>query len=332
MRAIEIIGTGSCVPHHTITNDELAQSIDTSDAWIYPRTGIHAREFCTARQSTVTMAIEAARKAVDDAGIPVTGIRAVLAATMSPDFSTPSTACFVSEALKLREDTAALDLNAACSGFIYALETARGILSGIQEMEQEDAPLYALVIGAEQLSRLLKLEDRTTSVLFGDGAGAVIVKLTEAGRSDYAVTLGSRGSRDILAPGLYTGAIDKSVDHMVMDGKAVFVFAVEIIPRLIERVLRLSGSDLAQIDYVLCHQANARIIRHVVRKLQVPEAKFPMNMERLGNTSAASIPILLDEMHGNGTLRGGEKLLLAGFGGGLTFGGMQLRFRPEDRT
>lgn len=340
MNEMKLIGLGAAYPGRLVTNDDLSLEMDTSDAWIYPRTGIHARRFCTAEESAVTLAIEAAGKALAEAesqGVPASDIGAIVVASMSADLATPSIAAILQRELRLPE-VPALDINAACSGFIYGLEVARSLaaVSGRR---------YALVVGTEQLSRLLSMEDRSTAILFGDGAGAAVIECTEtAGNREeaapYVRLFGSRGSDVILAPGVYTGAYEAReetnaetvcIDHMLMDGKEVFMFACDIIPRIIGGLLEQSGETMEDIDHVVCHQANARIIRHVYRAMHWPAEKFFMNVEKLGNTSAASIPTALYDMQQQGRLQRGERLILAGFGGGLTWGGCILSYDAPTR-
>ena len=337
---MKLIGLGAAYPGRLVTNDDLSLEMDTSDAWIYPRTGIHARRFCTAEESAVTLAIEAAGKALAEAesqGVPASDIGAIVVASMSADLATPSIAAILQRELRLPE-VPALDINAACSGFIYGLEVARSLaaVSGRR---------YALVVGTEQLSRLLSMEDRSTAILFGDGAGAAVIECTEtAGNREeaapYVRLFGSRGSDVILAPGVYTGAYEAReetnaetvcIDHMLMDGKEVFMFACDIIPSIIGGLLEQSGETMEDIDHVVCHQANARIIRHVYRAMHWPAEKFFMNMEKLGNTSAASIPTALYDMQQQGRLQREERLILAGFGGGLTWGGCILSYDAPTR-
>lgn len=340
MNELKLIGLGAAYPSRVVTNDDLSQQMDTSDAWIYPRTGIHARRFCSAEESAVTLAIEAAGKALAEAesqGVPASAIGAIVVASMSADLATPSIAAILQRELRLPE-VPALDINAACSGFIYGLEVARSLaaVSGRR---------YALVVGTEQLSRLLSMEDRSTAILFGDGAGAAVIECTETAENreeaaPYVRLFGSRGSDVILAPGVYTGAYEAReatsaetvcIDHMLMDGKEVFMFACDIIPRIIGGLLEQSGETMEDIDHVVCHQANARIIRHVYRAMHWPAEKFFMNMETLGNTSAASIPTALYDMQQQGRLQRGERLILAGFGGGLTWGGCILNYDAPTR-
>lgn len=375
MNELKLIGLGAAYPSRVVTNDDLSQQMDTSDAWIYPRTGIHARRFCSAEESAVTLAIEAAGKALAEAesqGVSASAIGAIIVASMSADLATPSIAAILQRELRLPE-VPALDINAACSGFIYGLEVARSLAA-------VSGQRYALVVGTEQLSRLLSMEDRSTAILFGDGAGAAVIECTDIVEKRYTAKpyvrlFGSRGSDVILAPGVYTGAYEARkaaqavggdtadtaqvstsdvadteaphsgagdareatdaetvcIDHMMMDGKEVFMFACDIIPRIIGGLLEQSGETMEDIDHVVCHQANARIIRHVYRAMHWPAEKFFMNMEKLGNTSAASIPTALYDMQQQGRLQRGERLILAGFGGGLTWGGCILSYDAPTR-
>ena len=377
MNEMKLIGLGAAYPSRVVTNDDLSQQMDTSDAWIYPRTGIHARRFCSAEESAVTLAIEAAGKALAEAegqGVSASAIGAIVVASMSADLATPSIAAILQRELRLPE-VPALDINAACSGFIYGLEVARSLAA-------VSGQRYALVVGTEQLSRLLSMEDRSTAILFGDGAGAAVIECTDIVEKRYTAKpyvrlFGSRGSDVILAPGTWTGAYETRkaalaaggdaavttavqastgdvadteaphsgagdareatdaetvcIDHMMMDGKEVFMFACDIIPRIIGGLLEQSGETMEDIDHVVCHQANARIIRHVYRAMHWPAEKFFMNMETLGNTSAASIPTALYDMQQQGCLQRGERLILAGFGGGLTWGGCILSYDAPTR-
>ncbi len=309
---LKLIATGRALPKTCVPNAEFEKTLDTSDKWIFTRTGISQRHFCdpASGENNTALAAEAARRALEKAGIVKEKIGAVLVATMSPDYATPSTACLVQAALGLAEDTACLDVNAACSGFVYALAVANGLLS--------DEKPYAIVVGSEYLQRLLDFSDRTTCILFGDGAGAAVVQKSE--RHPSVFTLYSRGDKDLLwagGPG--------SDAPLQMDGKAVFRFASEVVPRCIEETLTKAGRTAEEVDHIVCHQANARIIEHVVKKTGISAEKFFQNIARYGNTSGASIPLALDEMAENGLLTPGKTLLLVGFGGGLTWAGALLQ-------
>ena len=305
MNGLKLLATGRCLPKTAVSNAEMSRWVDTSDEWIASRTGIRQRYFCGERETALTLAAGAARQALERSGIDTADLGCVLCATVSPDYATPSLACLVQAELGLPEDIPVLDVNAACSGFLYAVAAARGFLA------QSGRP-YALVIGCEVLSRLMDMTDRSTCVLFGDGAGAAVFEAVPDAL--FASLQGARGGRAILANG--PGPL---APGLTMDGRAVFRFAVEAIPRCIDGILAQTHLTLDDIDWVVCHQANERILDHCIKKLHAPAEKFYKNMARYGNTSAASIPIALDEMNGQGLLKPGQKLLCVGFGGGLTW-------------
>lgn len=305
MNGLKLLATGRCLPQTAVSNAEMSRWVDTSDEWIASRTGIRQRYFCGEGETALTLAAGAARQALERSGIDPADLGCVLCATVSPDYATPSLACLVQAELGLPEDIPVLDVNAACSGFLYAVAAARGFLA------QSGRP-YALVIGCEVLSRLMDMTDRSTCVLFGDGAGAAVFEAVPDVL--FASLQGARGGRAILANG--PGPL---APQLTMDGRAVFRFAVEAIPRCIDGILAQTNLTLNDIDWVVCHQANERILDHCIKKLHAPTEKFYKNMARYGNTSAASIPIALDEMNGQGLLKPGHKLLCVGFGGGLTW-------------
>ena len=305
MNVLKLLATGRCLPAAAVTNEDMRRYVDTSDEWITTRTGIRQRYFCAEGENALTLASGAARQALADSGIPKEELGCVVCATVSADYATPSLACLVQAELGLPEEIPVLDLNAACSGFLYAVAVARGLLA-------QNGKKYALIIGCEVLSRLMNMSDRSTCVLFGDGAGAAVF---EAGPDfPFYALQGARGDKAILANGPGPLAPDLS-----MDGRAVFRFAVEALPHCIQGIQDQSGLSLEEIDWVVCHQANERIIDHCVKKLKAPAEKFYKNMARYGNTSAASIPIALDEMNRDGKLKPGQKILCVGFGGGLTW-------------
>ena len=305
MNGLKLLATGRCLPAAAVTNEDMRRYVDTSDEWITTRTGIRQRYFCAEGENALTLASGAARQALADSGIPKEELGCVVCATVSADYATPSLSCLVQAELGLPEEIPVLDLNAACSGFLYAVAVARGLLA-------QNGKKYALVIGCEVLSRLMNMSDRSTCVLFGDGAGAAVF---EAGPDfPFYALQGARGDKAILANG--PGPL---APELSMDGKAVFRFAVEALPHCIRGIQGQSGLSLEEIDWVVCHQANERIIDHCVKKLKAPAEKFYKNMARYGNTSAASIPIALDEMNRDGKLKPGQKILCVGFGGGLTW-------------
>ena len=305
MNGLKLLATGRCLPAAAVTNEDMRRYVDTSDEWITTRTGIRQRYFCAEGENALTLASGAARQALADSGIPKEELGCVVCATVSADYATPSLSCLVQAELGLPEEIPVLDLNAACSGFLYAVAVARGLLA-------QNGKKYALIIGCEVLRRLMNMSDRSTCVLVGDGAGAAVF---EAGPDfPFYALQGARGDKAILANGPGPLAPDLS-----MDGRAVFRFAVEALPHCIQGIQDQSGLSLEEIDWVVCHQANERIIDHCVKKLKAPAEKFYKNMARYGNTSAASIPLALDEMNRDGKLKPGQKILCVGFGGGLTW-------------
>ena len=329
---ISIVASGRALPTRSYTNDELKSYMDTDDEWIYKRTGIKQRGFCDPRtEDQISLSIEAAAKAIAKAqdtiqDFNVNDIGAVLVASCSGTYRLPSTACMVQKALGLSRSVLAYDMNAACSGFVYAVMTARGLLlSGDYK--------YCLIIASEQLSAEMDLHDRSTGILFADGAGAVIVSLDESkDAAPYAQAAWSDGNDEVLCCGiepggtLASGADFRAREPVIrMNGHEVFRFASNAIPETIDELLKVSGLSLEDIDYVLCHQANARIIDFVRKKYKGHEAKFLVNIEKHGNTSSASIPILLDEMIEDGVISAGSSMICVGFGAGLTWGGVVVR-------
>ena len=298
MKGLQLLATGGALPGRVVTNEDLSRQVDTSDEWITTRTGIRQRYYCTESEDAATLAIAAARQALARSGLAASEIACCVAATLSAPTATPSVACRVQAALGLPENRPAFDVNAACSGFIYAIAAAHGLLNTL-------GGRYALVIGCEALSRMVNPTD-----------------LELAEDVPCAVTLGARGSEAIRVGG--PAACDTA--PITMDGKAVFRFAVETMPRCLQTVLERSQKTLADLDWVVCHQANSRIIDHCIKHLHAEPSKFYKNMDRHGNTSAASIPIALHEMAESDLLRPGQTLACIGFGGGLTWGGMLLTY------
>ena len=310
MNGLKLLGTGRALPARALDNDAMTAYVDTSDEWITSRTGIRQRYFCEGGESTTTLAIEAARRALVSSGLEAGAIDCLLVATSSGEYAMPSTACLVHKALGLREDIPVMDVGAACAGFLYAVDTARALLLA-------HGGRHALVVGAEQMSHLLDMTDRNTCVLFGDGAGAAVLALEQD--AEYACVLGTRGDMAIRVGG------PRREQPMAMDGQSVFRFAVSTIPTCVEQLLEKTGLTLADVDWVVCHQANQRIIDASVRRLGVPAEKFYKNLDRYANTSAASIPLALDELRESGKLLPGQRVIMVGFGGGLTWAGVMLR-------
>ena len=312
MKGIEIISTGAGIPSKVMTNDDFAKIVDTDDEWIFTRTGIRSRHFCGENENNLSMATAAAKQAFERSGVRREDVGCVICATVTPTYASPSTACLIQKELGLSEDIPVLDINGACAGFIYGLEVARGLLTAGNRK-------YGIVIGVEQLSKVIDMTDRSTCVLFGDGAGAVVIRAED--NLLYESSLGVKGGLEIFIEG-----VGSPVSHVHMDGRAVFRFAVSVIPKIMNALFEKSGKTMEDVDHCICHQANARIIDHVVKKYKAPESKFYKNMDHFGNTSAASIPIAMNEMWEKEMIRKDETLLLVGFGGGLTMAGALLKF------
>ena len=313
MSGLKLIATGSALPGREVTNHDLAARVDTSDEWITTRTGIRSRRWCGPGECHTSLCLAAARQALERAGIRPDQVGVCIVATLTPDHLTPAAACVLQRELGLPEDTVCFDLNAACSGFVYALHTAQCLLAAAPRR-------FGLVLGAEVLSRVTDLADRSTCVLFGDGAGAAVVEWGGDYPSLHAV-LGCQGNHQALAiPGVNTG----QATYIHMDGQTVFRFAAEALPRCARQVLEKAGLSLEEVDRFVFHQANQRIIDVAVKKLRLPPEKCTGNIARTGNTSAASIPLLLDELVSTGALRSGQRALCVGFGAGLTWAGALL--------
>ena len=313
---LKILGTGSALPSNMVTNEQLTKMVDTSDEWIASRTGIRQRHISTG-ETTTELCVRAARRALKNAGMQAEELELIVVATLSGDRALPNTGCEVQRELNAVHATA-FEINAACSGFLFALNTVQAYMA---------AGLYrkALVIGGEVLSKLVDWQDRNTCVLFGDGAGAAVVEAAPARM--YYFDQGSDGSRGeaLSCPGRPLRSPFGATDHgsspyIFMDGQEVFRFAVKKVPETVALVLQKAGLTAEDVDLFLLHQANERILQAAARRIGAPVSKFPMNMQACGNTSAASIPILLDEANRKGLLKRGQTVVLSGFGAGLTWG------------
>lgn len=309
------------MPVQTVTNDDLAKIVETNDEWIRSRTGIGARRIATT-ESTSYMAAMAAKGAINQAGIDPEEIDLILLATSSPDYCFPNGACEVQKMVGAA-NAACYDISAACTGFVYALNTAHAFISsGIYKT--------ALILGSDVISKLVDWADRGTCVLFGDGAGAVVVKADEKGV--IGLNMQSDGKKgnvlmcDSRTNGNFLMGKKPELGYMTMDGQEVFKFALKKVPECITKLLKDTDTPVEDITYFAIHQANARIIESIAKRLKVSTGKFPMNMEHYGNTSSASVPILLDEMNRNGMLKAGDKVVLSGFGAGLTWGATLLEW------
>ena len=319
-----IAGTGSFLPPDRVTNDDLVarlarDGIETSDQWIVERTGIHARHFAAADVACSDLAVEAARRALEAADCDVATIDLIIVATSTPDMVFPSAACIVQQKLGVH-GCAAFDVQAVCSGFVYALTVA-------DSMIRTGAATKALVIGSEVFSRILDFKDRTTCVLFGDGAGAVILQA-----SDRPGLLASELHADgrhvglLCVPGTVSGGAVLGDPVLKMDGPGVFKLAVNVLEKVATSVLAKAGRDASSIDWLIPHQANIRIMQSTARKLKVPLEKLIVTVNEHGNTSAASIPLALDEAVRSGRIKRGDTLMLEGVGGGFTWGAALLDY------
>jgi 3-oxoacyl-[acyl-carrier-protein] synthase-3 len=302
---VGIIGTGSYVPERILTNKELEAMVETNDEWIVSRTGIRERRLASTEQTTSHLATEAARRAIASAGLSPEDIDLIIVATITPEATFPSTACIIQERLGLKK-AAAFDLAAACSGFIYGLANASNFIAlGTSK--------YALVIGAETLSKITDYTDRNTCILFGDGAGAVVLGPVEEGRGFRSFELGADGTGGELLKVNDNG-------HIHMNGRDVFKFAVRVMGTTAEEALRKADLTKADIDLLIPHQANMRIIESAMERLDLSIDKCMVNLDRYGNVSAASIPLALSEAAESGRIKEGDCLVFVGFGGGLTWG------------
>ncbi|MCR5250057.1 MAG: ketoacyl-ACP synthase III [Lachnospiraceae bacterium] len=322
---IRISGTGSALPEMIRTNFDLEKTVDTSDAWIRERTGIGQRHI--AREETVaSLAAEACRQALSSAGAEAGDAELILVASCSAEMLLPCLACRVQSDIGA-VNAAAFDINAACAGFLFALQTANAyIASGMYR--------NALVVGAEVLSRITDQSDRSTCVLFGDGAGAVFVQACdEPGMGMLGMVQGSDGGRGAVLQcraGHYADADNEAFPfrdpYIHMEGGEVYKFAVRTVPECIGQALLQAGLEAEEIDLYILHQANIRIIEAIAKRLGVGMERFPHDLERVGNTSSAAIPLLLDELHKSGKIQRGAKLVLSGFGAGLTYGACVMRW------
>ncbi|WP_151734228.1 beta-ketoacyl-ACP synthase III ['Paenibacillus yunnanensis' Narsing Rao et al. 2020] len=320
LRPIGIIGTGKYVPERILTNSDLEKMVETNDEWIVSRTGIRERHIAAEHEATSDLAYQAAIKALDSAGMKAEDLELIIVATITPDTSFPSTACILQDKLGAK-GAAAFDLSAACSGFVYSLATATSFL-------QTGMYNNALIIGADTLSRITDYTDRNTCVLFGDGAGAVVLGEVPQGRGFKSFDLGAEGAGGSLlkleAGGSRLPASQQTLEekkHFIyMNGREVFKFAVRVMGTATERVLEKAGLDKTDIDLFVPHQANIRIIQSAMQRLELSEDKCVINVDRYANTSAASIPLALVEAAEEGRMKEGDTVLMVGFGGGLTWG------------
>lgn len=303
MTGIRILATGKAVPKRKVTNDDMAKIVDTSDEWIKQRTGMSVRHHVSDGENHTMLAEQAARAAIERANINKDDIGVVIVCTVSADYYSPSAACLIQGRLGLKKDVIAFDLGAGCSGFVFGLETIRALMMARKEK-------YGLLIGAEVLSKKMDMTDRGTCVLFGDGAAAAVVELSD---KLYTSVIGVDGDEEMIN-------IKTPNGYIHMDGQGTYKFAVATVPKVIEQVVKDAGLTYDDIDYYVMHQANLRIIESIAKKVKQPMDKFIVNIEKYGNTSAASVGLALDEAFEEGRIKPGDKVLICAFGAGRTWG------------
>ena len=320
MQYAKISGTGSYLPANRVSNDDLAQKVDTSDEWITARTGIKFRHIAAENEKTSDLAAEAARRALDAAGLNGSEIDLIIVATATPDMQFPSTATIVQQKLGITNGCPAFDVQAVCAGFMYALTTANAyIKSGMAK--------NALVIGAETFSRIVDWNDRTTCVLFGDGAGAVVLSAADKPGIIHGKLKADGNYLNLLnAPGKIADGQICGSPYVKMDGPGVFKFAVKMLAKIADEVISEAGYTAAQIDWIVPHQANRRIIESTAKHLGLSMDKVILTVQDHGNTSAASIPLALDTGIRSGQIKRGQNLLLEGIGGGFAWGAVLLQY------
>ncbi|TPV46103.1 beta-ketoacyl-ACP synthase III [Bacillus dicomae] len=306
---VGILGIGRYVPEKVVTNHDLEKIMDTSDEWIRTRTGIAERRIADDTIDTSYMAVEASKKALEDSGVSGEDIDLILVATVTPDRAFPAVACVIQEAIGAKH-AAAMDLSAACAGFMYGMITA-------QQFIQTGTYKNILVVGSDKLSKIVDWNDRNTAVLFGDGAGAIVMGAVSEGKGVLSFELGADGSG---GKHLYQD------EYVMMNGREVFKFAVRQLGDSCLRVLDKAGLTKEDVDFLVPHQANIRIMESARERLNLPQEKMSMTIEKFGNTSASSIPIAMVEELQNGRIQDGDLIILVGFGGGLTWGAVALRW------
>ena len=316
---VSITGLGVKVPDRVVTNDELSQYVDTSDEWIIERTGIRERRIAAPEEALSDLALPAARDALAQAGLEGKDIDLIIVATVTPDMAFPSTAALVADAIGATE-AAAYDLSAGCTGFMYALAQGYGMLAG--GLSQR-----TLVIGGDVLSKILDWTDRSTVVLFGDGAGAVILEAApEKGFLGFELGADGAGGVHLWLPGSGSRRFDEPEKYVKMNGREVFKFATRVLVQSAEDLLAKCQVSIDDVDLYVPHQANVRIIDHATRKLGVPSERVVINVDRYGNTSSGSIPLALADAAADGRLRAGALVLMTGMGAGLTWGSALMRW------
>ncbi|MCW8450835.1 beta-ketoacyl-ACP synthase III [Legionella quinlivanii] len=318
MKNAVINGTGSYLPKHQLSNVELESKLDTTHEWIHSRTGISSRHIANDEETVFFMASEAARKALESSTIEADDIDVIIVATCTPDHFFPSMACHVQKALNIKKPIPAFDISAACSGFVYAMDNAWNFI-------RSGAAKHILVIGSERMSHAVNWEDRSTSILFGDGAGAVVLSADSEREGIIASKLHSSFDADaLLTYENFTTQGQRS--YIGMRGNEVFKIAVNIMGDIVDEILEASQLKKSDINWLVPHQANIRIIKGIARKLDLPMSQVIVTIENQGNTSAASIPLALDFAIKNGSIKRDELLLLESFGAGMTWGALVIRY------
>ena len=325
-QAASILGTGSYVPPRILTNAELAATVDTNDEWIRSRTGIAERRIAAADEQTSDMGFKASERALAAAGVPASAVDAIICATLSPDFPWPATACLIQRKLGATQ-AMAFDVSAACSGLVYAMAVAEGLIAA-------GTAKHVLIVGAEKLSSILDWTDRNTCVLFGDGAGAMVLGPANGKAVIRSMTLGADGKQveKLYQPGGGTAcpatvdSVTQKLHFLKMDGKDVFKFAVKIMGEASAQAVEKAGWKSDEIDLFVPHQANIRIIEAAAKYMGLPMDKVFVNLDKYGNTSAASVGIALDEAVAAGRVKAGSKVVLVAFGAGLTWAASALEW------
>ena len=316
---VSITGLGAYAPERVVTNDELSKLVDTSDEWIMERTGIRERRIAADEQALSDLSLPAARQALEQAGSDGTDVDLLIVATVTPDMMFPSTSAILADQLGAK-DAAAYDLSAGCTGFMYAVAQAYGMVAA-------GLARRALVVGGDVLSRILDWTDRSTVVLFGDGAGAVVLEpAEEPGFLAFELGADGGGGEHLWLPGSGSRKFDAPDEYVKMNGREVFKFATRVLVSSAEAVLARSGASIEDVDVYVPHQANVRIIEHATKKLGIPSDRVVINVDRYGNTSSGSIPLALAEAQAAGRLQPGKLVLMTGMGAGLTWGSALMRW------
>ena len=321
-RPISVTGLGCHVPERVVTNDELAQYVDTNDEWIVERTGIRERRIAAENEALTDVCLPAARRALAMAGAEPASIDLVIVATVTPDMAFPSSSALIADELGM-PDAAAYDLSAGCTGFVYAIAQAHAMLAA-------GLARRALVVGADVLSSILDWSDRSTLVLFGDGAGAVVMEpVEEGGFIGFELGADGGGGANLWLPGSGSRKFEEPDKFVKMNGREVFKFATRVMVSSAEAILEECGKSIDDVDVYVPHQANVRIIDHAARKLGVPKEKTVVNVHKYGNTSSGSIPLALADAADDGRLEPGKLVLLTGMGAGLTWGSALIEWTHE---